>query len=88
LPPDYNPKGDCMESYEGVLCSVCEVGYSKSKPFVCAKCPDRTKNIVRLMFILIVICAAVVYLVMSTLKGANDERNVTSIFLKILMNHL
>jgi len=87
MAPEYNPKGECAEAYEGVLCSMCEVGYSKTGNFECGLCPEKTTNIVRLGLIGVAAVIAVVYLVRSTLNGAKDEKNVTSIYLKIIMNH-
>jgi len=87
-PPDYNPKGDCLYPYTGVICTSCESGYSKSSSFKCGACPDNTTNAVRILFIFIAVCIGIVYLVRSTLKGAKEERNITSIYYKIMLNHL
>mmetsp|Transcript_20833 Transcript_20833/g.19878 ORF Transcript_20833/g.19878 Transcript_20833/m.19878 type:complete len:352 (-) Transcript_20833:1622-2677(-) len=87
-PPSYNPKGDCLYPYKGVLCTICEPGYSSTGTFECSACPEHGKNAVRLFFIGVAAILAVVYLVRSTMKGAKDERNITSVFFKIMMNHL
>jgi hypothetical protein len=88
IPPKYNELGECADSYEGILCSTCIVGYSKTDTFKCSKCPPYYSNAIRLIFILIAAIFVVVYLVRSTLKGAKEEKNITSIYIKILMNHL
>mmetsp|Transcript_9855 Transcript_9855/g.9728 ORF Transcript_9855/g.9728 Transcript_9855/m.9728 type:complete len:161 (-) Transcript_9855:379-861(-) len=67
---------------------MCQVGYSSTGNFECGFCPERSKNIVRIAFIGAIAIVAVIYLVRSTLNGAKDDKNVTSIYLKILTNHL
>jgi len=67
---------------------MCQVGYSSTGSFECGLCPEKSKNILRLGFIGLGAILAVVYLVRSTLNGAKDEKNVTSIYLKIMTNHL
>jgi len=64
------------------------VGYSSTGNFECGLCPEKSKNILRLGFIGLGAILAIVYLVRSTLNGAKDEKNVTSIYLKIMTNHL
>ncbi len=34
------------------------------------------------------LCCGVIFMVRSTLKGAVEERNITSVYTKILMNHV
>jgi hypothetical protein len=87
-PPEYNELGQCADSYEGTLCGTCQVGYSKTDSFKCSKCPHKLANAIRLVFILLAAIGVVIYLVRSTLLGAKEEKNVTSIYIKILMNHL
>jgi len=67
---------------------MCEYGYSSTGDRECSICPPKGKNITRLFFLCVLCILGVSYLVMSTLKGAKDYKNVTSIYLKILMNHL
>lgn len=51
--PDYNPMGTCAESYGGILCTECDLGYSSTGTFQCSLCPEKTSNIVRITFILL-----------------------------------
>ena len=85
--PDYNPNGSCYKGYEGILCDTCSTGYSKSG-LKCAPCPELVPNIIRLSAIGLIVIGGLVYLIRSTLLGAKETKNVTSIYLKILMNHL
>jgi len=87
IAPDYNPMGSCEIGYEGILCTECKPGYSRSGDFKCGKCPEKVSNIIRLVFIFIIAIGIMVFVIRSTLAGARQRNNVTSIFLKILMNH-
>ena len=87
-PPDYNPMGDCGEGYQGYLCADCIVGYSRTGDYECGACPNPAANFFRLAAILIAVVIALILLVRSTFKGAREKKNVTSIYTKIMMNHL
>ena len=86
--PDYNPTGDCLEGYQGILCTDCEVGYSRKGDYECSKCPDKLMNGLRIVGIFIGIGGALIFMIRSTLQGAKSKTNLTSIFLKIMMNHV
>ncbi|CDW83118.1 UNKNOWN [Stylonychia lemnae] len=89
IPPENNPQGSCLEGYKGILCADCQVGYSYTDSrFKCAKCPDFTYNLLRLIAILIVAVFIAVFLIRSTLHGAANLKNKTSVFQKILLNHI
>ncbi|CDW85655.1 UNKNOWN [Stylonychia lemnae] len=45
IEPNYDPIGSCNIGYQGVLCSDCQVGYSRTNDFECSKCPERSINI-------------------------------------------
>eukprot|EP00347_Sterkiella_histriomuscorum_P010863 403374635 len=85
--PNNNPIGDCAQGYSGVICSDCMVGYSRTGENKCGKCPDYIINIVRLIFIIIALILLIILLIRSTLQGALNKRNITNIFMKILLNH-
>ena len=70
------------------MCTECEADYSRNSDYECAKCPDPTKNATRLTFILIAVVIFICWLIRSTLAGAKEKKNVTSIYTKILMNHI
>eukprot|EP00347_Sterkiella_histriomuscorum_P008156 403346168 len=88
IPPENNPQGSCRESYFGILCSDCETGYSRTGNFECSPCPDKTQNVLRIIAIIIAMIAVIVFLIRSTLNGAAETKNVTSVFQKILLNHI
>jgi len=71
-----------------MICADCEVGYSRTGNYECSKCPDPFLNVARLLFIFLIAIVVILFLIRSTLKGAVEKKNVTSIYSKILMNHL
>ena len=79
--------GECAHGFKGILCQDCEIGFSKSSFSVCSGCPKPVLNALRLIFMLFLFVAILLLLIRSTLNGASDKHNVTSIFIKILMNH-
>lgn len=81
------PLGSCAEGYRGILCSDCELEYSRSGANKCGACPSKTINIVRIAFILLGVIFLIVFLIYSTLKGAMNKKSITNIFMKILLNH-
>ena len=85
--PDFNPVGDCSEGYYGALCSACMPEYSRSGSYACKKCPSAILNLLRIGGIMVLMVLGVVFMVRSTLGGAN-KKNVHSVYTKILMNHL
>eukprot|EP00347_Sterkiella_histriomuscorum_P024148 403332142 len=88
IAPENNPKGSCLEGYQGIICADCAVGYSRQGDFKCATCPEKVMNIVRLIFIFFAVVFLIVFIVRSTLLGAKEQKNITNIFIKIMMNHL
>ncbi|CDW87730.1 UNKNOWN [Stylonychia lemnae] len=87
ISPQNNPKGECLQGYQGILCADCISGYSRDKEYQCAICPEPALNTLRLITIFIAVIIFVVLMIRSTLKSAQDINNVTSIYLKILLNH-
>ena len=71
-----------------MLCADCREGYSRNADYECNKCPKPIPNIIRLSVIFVLAILVIVFLIRSTLNGAKDKKNVTSIYTKILMNHL
>ncbi|CDW86080.1 UNKNOWN [Stylonychia lemnae] len=88
IPPEYDLKGTCLIGYQGILCQDCIVGYSRVQNQQCSKCPQPHFNILRLLSVFLLSVFIVLFLIRSTLNGAKDKRNITSVYLKILMNHL
>ena len=86
--PDWEPTGKCATGYQGILCGDCEVGFSRTKDFQCSRCPDQTMNIIRISLIMVVVLICLIIIIKSTLDGALIKKNLQSIYIKILMNHL
>ncbi len=80
IAPDYDPRGTCREGYQGILCTDCEPGYSISGAFTCGVCPDYVQNGLRISALVIAATIVIVLMIRSTLNGALEKRNVTSIF--------
>ena len=85
--PDWNPMGACSEGQNGVLCANCDPGYSLTGLAKCGLCPNLISNVVKLALVVILIIILFVLMVRSTIAGANQAKNNTSIYIKILMNH-
>jgi len=85
--PTWNPLGECATGYSGVLCAECESGYSLTGLAKCAKCPEMTGNLVKLIGMMILVICLFSFMVRSTLIGAAQPKNNTSVYMKILMNH-
>ena len=83
-----NSLGACFSGYQGYLCADCEVGYSRSGDYECAKCPNPILNVVQLVLILLAVIVGIVIMIRSTLAGALQRKNIQSVYIKILMNHL
>ena len=86
--PDYNPMGTCLEGYGGIMCSDCNIGYSRTGSYECGICPHPVANILRLGAVFFIFIFGIIFLIRSTLKGALEKKNVTSIYTKILFSHL
>ncbi|CDW87963.1 UNKNOWN [Stylonychia lemnae] len=87
VPPNNNPVGECYLGYRGILCADCQVGFSKYNEYQCSYCPKPWLNILRLFAIFLGVVLVVVVMIRSTLNGAKNTDQITSIYLKILLNH-
>ncbi|CDW85822.1 UNKNOWN [Stylonychia lemnae] len=87
ITPNFSQVGECSTGYQGILCADCQSGFSRSNDYECAYCPPKILNIFRLTTIFIVFMTLIVFMVRSTLNGATDKTNSTSIYTKILLNH-
>ncbi|CDW74982.1 UNKNOWN [Stylonychia lemnae] len=87
VPPQNNPIGSCASGYQGILCSICEEGFSRDGESICSKCPDPILNSIRLLVIFLVVILLVILMIRSTLVGAQDKNNITNIFQKNVLNH-
>lgn len=77
-----------MAGYQGIVCGDCQANYSKTKQFTCGSCPDRTRNMIQTILILVAYVGYVSFLVKSTLASADKQKPVHSVYLKILTNHM
>lgn len=62
-------------------------GYSLTGLAKCGKCPDLISNVVKLVGVMLLVVVLFVLMVRSTIAGATQAKNNTSIYMKILMNH-
>jgi len=85
---NYSATGVCAEGYNGVLCSNCDPGFSRTGDYACSLCPDPLWNIIRIVATLLFTIILIVFMIKSTMAGAVEKKNVTSIFMKIMMNHM
>ena len=67
IAPDYNPTGDCLQGYQGILCTDCAVGYSRKGDYECSQCPNKLMNGLRLLGIFIGLGLVLVFVIRSTL---------------------
>ncbi|TNV88176.1 hypothetical protein FGO68_gene8013 [Halteria grandinella] len=87
-PPYDNPLGACGEGYQGILCSDCEVGYSRTgSSYKCSKCPSTDTNVLRLLGLFVLLIVGLVMLIRSNLQSASKEKNYMTVFFRIIMNH-
>eukprot|EP00347_Sterkiella_histriomuscorum_P024040 403332515 len=88
IPPEFNEQGSCLRGYSGILCSTCQIDFSRTGNYECSLCPEEEQNILRLVGVTVFAVVIVIALIRSTLNGALVKKNITSIFQKILMNHI
>ena len=88
IAPNNNPAGDCATGYQGILWADWKAGYSRTGEYQCAKWPNKLWNIVRISFVILISLIVVIVIIKSTLEGALVRKNLQSIYIKILMNHL
>ena len=86
--PTNNNLGEWENGYQGILCADWEVGYSREGTYQCGACPNAIWNVIRLTGILIAVLVGIVFMIKSTLNGALQRKNIQSVYIKILMNHL
>ena len=85
--PTYNPKGDCDTGYYGTLWQGCLPGYTRSGNDGWAACPNTILNLLKTSGIFIAWIIGIAIMVRSLIKSALKS-SPTSIYLKILFNHI
>ena len=81
------PLGKCADGYDGILCANCVGRYRRNGSFTCTECANPTENIVVSSLYMITLIAAVVILVRFTMKGSNQMKPLSSVYVKIFLNH-
>ena len=79
------PDGRCKEGYEGVRCSVCSPGYSKSD-LKCEKCKSETYATLFLVVLLVVAVGFVSVLAFASFNSKVSD--ALTVVVKIAINHL
>lgn len=77
----------CLIGYFGNLCQSCIEGYSRSGENECAKCLDEDRNIGFLIGMLILLILITGGLTASSIRNADKDQSITSIYFKILINY-
>eukprot|EP00658_Telonema_sp_P-2_P000145 TRINITY_DN10045_c0_g1_i9.p1 TRINITY_DN10045_c0_g1~~TRINITY_DN10045_c0_g1_i9.p1 ORF type:complete len:593 (-),score=143.76 TRINITY_DN10045_c0_g1_i9:61-1839(-) len=79
------PDGRCKEGYEGVRCSVCSPGYSRSE-LECVKC--RTEAEVSLLVLLLLVVALAFVSILAFASFNSKVSDALPVVIKIAINHL
>jgi hypothetical protein len=80
--------GICSRGYKGNLCQACDKSFSRTSENVCAACPERSANVMRLIGILAALVAVCALFVRSSLAAVYKPQTLTSIYYKIFANYL
>ena len=83
-----NSWGQCFTGYQGKLCADCKAGFSRTGDYEWGKCPDPVWNIIRIVLVMTGVTVGLVILIKSTLAGALQRKNIQSVYIKLMMNHL
>ena len=86
--PTNNNLGEWFTGYQGILWADWEVNFSRTGTYECAKWPNPIWNATQLFLILLTVIIGIVVIIRSTLNGALQMKNLQSVYIKILMNHL
>jgi hypothetical protein len=62
LPPDYNPIGNCDKGYEGILCSECSSGFTRSREYQCSECREDWWYMFK-AFLIVLVLIMIVYII-------------------------
>ena len=81
------PLGKCAEGYDGILCANCVGRYRRNGAFVCTECSEAGVNIVISSLYLLALVVAVIMLVRVSMRGSNQIKPLSSVYIKIFLNH-
>ena len=86
--PDYNHLGDCEDGYQGILCTDCRCNYARAGFYQCSNCPNIALNILKIIGLTILFVLIMAFMVRFSILAAKQKRSVTSVYMRILMNHI
>ena len=86
LPNNYT--GKWFTGYQGILWSDWEVGFSRTGNYKWSQWPNPIWNVIRLTLIMLLVLFILIVIIRSTFAGASQRKNLRSVYIKILMNHL
>ena len=86
--PSNNKLGEWFTGYQGVLWADWQSGFSRTSDYTCGACPNAAWNIIRLILVFSAVIIVIVIIIRSTLAGALQRKNIQSVYIKLLMNHL
>lgn len=86
--PDFNPMGECADGYEGVACADCMKGYYRLSNYQCTECPDFVTNISVFCVIVVIVILIMMFIIKLAIDGANDKTRKSSVFFRILIDHI
>lgn len=80
--------GVCAQGYEGNLCAVCSLGYSRSGISTCLKCPPLQTNVGLTCLMAIIGLSLVALAIFLAVRGAKKTQSRMAIYMKIFVNYL
>ena len=81
------PIGFCAEGYGGVMCADCIGRFKRNGAFKCVECSEAQQNIMVSAMYFIGLIVAIIILVKFSMRGSNLRRPLSSVYLKIFLNH-
>ena len=81
------PLGKCEEGYGGFMCTNCVGRYRRGSAFECTECFNPVMNIFISFVYLLMLIAAVIILVRVTIKTSNEAKPLSTVYLKVFLNH-
>ena len=81
------PLGKCAEGYDGILCANCVGRYRRNGAFVCSECSEPGLNIFISGLYIFAAFFAVIMLVRSSMRGSNQQKPLSSVYIKIFLSH-
>ena len=77
----------CADGYQGGLCADCAGRYRRNGAFTCSECSDPGLNIIVSALYFLSLITAIVLLVRVTMQGNSVRKPLTSVYIKIFLNH-